>query len=143
MKLTILSFNGESFKSEKVVSVTMMTWVGEITVLDKHAPLITSLKPSTMYIVVKDENGIERRDDFAIGSWVVEVRNSEVKIMADMLIDIEDVDIEKAEHARTRAMELMAKYKDSKDRVDMEKFIEAEDMLLKSIAQLKLYDLKK
>jgi len=63
--------------------------------------------------------------------------------MADMLIDIEDVDIEKAEHARTRAMELMAKYKDSKDRVDMEKFIEAEDMLLKSIAQLKLYDLKK
>ena len=143
MKLTILSFNGESFNSEDVVSVTMMTWVGEITILDKHAPLITSLKPSTMYIVVKDENGIKRRDDFAIGSWVVEVRNSDVKIMADMLVDIEDVDIEKAEHARARALELMAKYKDSKDRMDMEKFIEAEDMLLKSIAQLKLYDLKK
>jgi hypothetical protein len=37
----------------------------------------------------------------------------------------------------------MDKYKQSKDRVDMEKFIEAEDMLLKSIAQLKLYEVKK
>jgi hypothetical protein len=37
----------------------------------------------------------------------------------------------------------MDKYKHAKDRVDMEKFIEAEDLLLKSIAQLKLYDLKR
>jgi len=63
--------------------------------------------------------------------------------MSDMLIDIEDINIHQAEHARTFAMELMEKYKDSKDRIDMERFIEAEDMLLKSIAQLKLYDLKK
>jgi hypothetical protein len=63
--------------------------------------------------------------------------------MSDMLIDIEDISIEQAEHARIFALELMQKYKDSSDRMDMERFIEAEDMLLKSIAQLKLYDLKK
>jgi hypothetical protein len=32
----------------------------------------------------------------------------------------------------------MEKYKESKDRVDMERFIEAEDMLIKSIVDLKL-----
>jgi len=34
----------------------------------------------------------------------------------------------------------MEKYRDSNDKMDMEKYIEAEDMLLKSIAQLKLSD---
>lgn len=143
MNLQILSFNGESFSSKKVVSITLMTGVGEITILENHTALITSVKPSTMHIIVKDENGFERRDDFAVGSGVVEVMNSNVKIMSDMLVDVEEVNVDKAEQARNEALALMEKYKDAKDRVDMEKFIDAEDMLLKSIAQLKLYDLKK
>ncbi|MDD3793776.1 MAG: ATP synthase F1 subunit epsilon [Candidatus Gracilibacteria bacterium] len=140
MKLKILSFSGESFSSDNVVSATMMTAIGEITILDNHSPLLTSIKPSTMYVIYKDESGNEKRDDFAIGKGVVEVSNSEVKVMADMLIDIEDLDVEAAERARTKAIELMEKYRDAKDKLDMEKFIEAEDMLLKSIAQLKLSD---
>lgn len=142
MDLKILSFNGESFHSDRVVSVTLMTWRGEITILDRHSPLLTSVKPSTMFLVLKDENGITRRDDYAIGSGVVEVRNSKVKIMSDMLVDIEEVDYDKATQAREKALALMEKYKDSKDRMDMERFIEAEDMLLKSVAQLKLYNMK-
>jgi len=63
--------------------------------------------------------------------------------MSDMLIDIEDLDKDKAERAKQEAVDLMEKYKDAKDRVDMEKFVEAEDLLLRSIAQLKLYDIKK
>ena len=63
--------------------------------------------------------------------------------MADMLIDVEEVDVDQAEQAKKRALALMEEFKHAKDRVDMEKFIEAEDMLLKSIAQLKLYDLRK
>ncbi|NUJ97311.1 F0F1 ATP synthase subunit epsilon [Candidatus Gracilibacteria bacterium] len=143
MNVKILSFNGEAFVSNNVISLSLMTGLGEITILEKHAPLITSIRPSTMYLIIRDENGVERRDDFAIGSGVVEVKDSQVKIMSDMLIDIEDVSIHEAEHARTFALELMQRYKDSSDRMDMERFIEAEDMLLKSIAQLKLYDLKK
>ncbi len=142
MKLKILSFSGESFSNNNVVSITLKTKVWEATILDNHAPMIASIKPSVLFIKFKDENGVEHRDDFAVGAWVVEVKDSEVKVMADMLVDIEEVDYDEAEKARLRALELMQKYKHSKDRVDMEKFIEAEDMLLKSIAQLKLYDLK-
>lgn len=142
MKLRIISFSGESFSSDTVSSVTLMTGIGEITVLENHAPLLTSIKPSTMYVVFKDAKGVEKRDDFAIGRWVVEVSGNEVKVMADMLVDIEDLDLDAAERARAQAVALMEKYRDSNDKVDMEKYIEAEDMLLRSIAQLKLGDVK-
>lgn len=143
MKLKILSFGGQSFSHDKVVSITLMTRMWEITVLDNHSPLITAIKPGTLYVIYKDANNMDIRDDFAVGSGVVEVSNSEVKVMSDMLVDIEDLDINSAERAKQEALELMEKYKNAKDRVDMEKFIEAEDQLLRSIAQLKLYDLKK
>ena len=143
MKLKILSFSGENFKHDDVISVTVMTKSGEITILDKHSPMIASIEPCVLYTKYKDENGIEQREDFAIGSGVVEVHDSEVKVMADMLIDVEEVDLDQAEQAKARALEIMEQFKHSKDRIDMEKFIEAEDMLLKSIAKLKLYDLKK
>ena len=58
MKLKILSFEWESFLNEKVISVTMLTWIGEITVLEDHEPLMTYVEPSTLYVVFKDENGI-------------------------------------------------------------------------------------
>ena len=141
MKLKILSFAGESFSSDNVKSVTLMTTSGEITILSNNVPLLTNMKPSTMYITYMDGK-IEKRDDFAIWSGVAEVSNNEVKIMADMLVDVADLDVEKAERARLDAIALMEKYRDSKDKVDMEKFIEAEDLLYRSIAQLKLGELR-
>ena len=143
MKLKILSFSGENFSHEEVISVTVMTKSGEVTILDKHSPMIASIEPCVLYIRYKDENNIDQREDFAVGSGVIEVNDSDVKVMADMLIDVEEVDLNQAEQAKARALELMEQYKHAKDRVDMEKFIEAEDMLLKSIAKLKLYDLRK
>ncbi len=140
MKLKIFSFSWESFSSDQVVSATLMTSIWEITLLDNHAPLLTSIKPSTMYVIFKDDNWVEKREDFAIWKWVVEVSDNSIKVMADMLVDIDDLDTEAAERAREQAVKLMEKYKDSKDKVDMERFVEAEDMLLKSIAQLKLND---
>ncbi len=66
MELKILSFSGESFNHDGVISATLMTALGEITVLNNHSPLLTSVRPSTMYIIYKDKNGVEYRDDFAI-----------------------------------------------------------------------------
>ena len=141
MKLKILSFAGKAFSSNAVKSVTLMTTSWEVTILKDHTSLLTSMKPSTMYITYMDEKK-EKRDDFAIWSGVVEVNDNNIKIMVDMLVDIYDLDVEKAERARKDAVALMKKYRDSKDKVDMEKFIEAEDMLYKSIAQLKLSEIR-
>jgi len=59
-----------------------------------------------------------------------------------MLISVDDVDVDAAEKARADAEATMKKYKDAKDKIDMDKFIQAEDMLLKSVAKLKLGRLK-
>ena len=142
MKLSIISFDWKKIEKYNVISVTLMTKSWEITVLENHEPLITSVKPSTMYFVYKDENNIENRDDLAIWNWVVEISGSKVKIMVDMLVDIEDLDIDHVKRAKIEAEKLMKKAKEQKDKIDMEHFIELEDQLLKSIASLKLYEIK-
>lgn len=142
MKLEILSFNWKLFKSHSVISVTAMTKMWEITVLENHSSLITSLKPSVLKIIHTDENNIKQEEYFAIWGGILEVAHSSMKILIDMLVTIDEIDLNLAEKAKQKAIELMETYKNSKDKVDMEKFIEAEDMLLKSVAQLKLWSLK-
>ena len=142
MKLEILSFTWNLFRSEDVEQVTAMTKVGEITILDNHAPLVTVLKPSIISIIYTNEAWVKSEKDFAIGWWVLEVSNSSVKVLIDMLVSVDDVDVDAAEKAKKEALEIMEKFKDAKDKVDMDKFIEAEDMLLKSVAKLKLSELK-
>ncbi len=142
MKLEILSFTWNLFKSEKVEQVTAMTKTGEVTILDNHTPLVTVLKPSIISIIYTDEAWVKSEKDFAIGGWVLEVSNSTVRVLIDMLVSIDDVDVDAAEKAKKDALAMMEKFKDAKDKVDMEKFIEAEDMLLKSVAKLKLSEIK-
>ena len=143
MKLEILSFTWNLFRSETVEQVTAMTKVWEITILDNHTPLVTVLKPSVISIVYIDESWVKSKKDFAIGWWVLEVSDSSVKVLIDMLVSIDEVDVDAAEKAKKDALAMMEKYKDAKDKVDMEKFIEAEDMLFKSVAKLKLSDISK
>ena len=140
MKIEILSFTWNLFKSDTVEQVTAMTKVWEVTILKNHTPLVTVLKPSIVSVIYTDESWVKTEKDFAVGGWVLEVSNSNIKILIDMLVTVDDVDIDKAEEAKKHALALMEKYKDAKDEVDMEKFIEAEDMLLKSVAKLKLGD---
>lgn len=142
MKLEILSFNWKLFKSEQVSSVTAVTKAWEITVLNNHTPLITALKPSVLKVVHIDENNISKEEHFAIWWGLLEVANSNMKILIDMLVSVDEVSSDAALEARKKAEEMMEKYRNSKDKVDMERFIEAEDMLLKSIAQLKLSEIK-
>ena len=138
MQIEILSFTWNLFRSDTVESVTAMTKVWEITILEWHTPLVTVLNPSIISIVYLDDSWIKTEKDFAVWGWVLEISNSSVKILIDMLVSVDTVDIEHAEKAKKEALAMMEKYKDAKDKVDMEKFIAAEDMLLKSVAQLKL-----
>ncbi len=131
------------FSSEDVVSATLMTWIWEITILDNHSPLLTSIKPSTMFVIYKDSKWVEKRDDFAIWRWVVEISNNSVKVMADMLVDIEDLDTEAAERARENAIKLMENIEILKIKWIWKNLLKLKILLLKSIAKLKLSDTRK
>ena len=142
MKLKIFSFSWGSFTSDSVVSVTFMSSVWEMTILENHSPLLTSVVPSNISVIYLNDSKEKVEEDFAIWKWIVEVSDDWTKIMTDMLVDMEQIDVEEAEKARQRAIELMEKYKNSQENVDMEQYIEAEDLLLRSVAQLKLHNLK-
>ena len=142
MKIEILSFTWNLFKSDNVESVTAMTKVWEVTILENHTPLVTVLNPSIISIVYTD-NGKKIEKNFAVWGWVLEVSNSTVKVLIDMLVTVDDLNVDEAKNAKKEALALMSKYKDSKDKIDMDNFIAAEDMLLKSLAKLKLSDLDK
>lgn len=139
MKLRIYSFSWENFISENIYSVTFMTSDWEITILENHSPLLTNLKPSDLNIVFKNEDWRTKSENFAIWKGIVEVSVNDVKIMTDMFLEMWKINVEEAESAKQKAIELMKKY--SEWTINMEKYIEAEDMLLKSLAQLKISDL--
>jgi F0F1-type ATP synthase epsilon subunit len=66
MKLKILSFSGENYINDTVISVVVMTKSGEVTILDNHSPMIASIEPCVLYTKYMDKNNIEQREDFAV-----------------------------------------------------------------------------
>ena len=77
---------------------------GEMGVLPKHAPVLTTLK----YGVVKVRMG-GKEDVFTVAGGVAEVQPDIVTILADAAENVEEIDVARAEAARKRAEETLAK----------------------------------
>jgi len=96
---------------DEIIQVTIPTADGEITVLANHIPLISVLKGGEMKI--KDKNG---EHVMAIAGGFLEIKgNNEIVILADNAERAGDIDLERAEQARQRAIEQMEKAKDIED----------------------------
>ncbi|HVC80953.1 MAG TPA: F0F1 ATP synthase subunit epsilon [Chloroflexota bacterium] len=80
---------------------------GEIGILPRHIPLITTLKPGELRVRRGQEEQL-----FAVGGGFLEVRNieqgSEVIILADSAERAEDLDAVRAEEAKKRAQQFLA-----------------------------------
>lgn len=82
-----------------VEQITLPTMDGEITILQNHIPLVSVLRAGEMHVV---KNGDEI--PMAIAGGFIEVQpDSNVEILADAVERIEEIDLERAEAARTRA----------------------------------------
>jgi len=77
---------------------------GEMGILPKHAPVLTTLK----YGVVKIRKG-GKEEMFAVAGGVAEVQPDIVTVLADAAENVQDIDVERAETARKRAEEILAK----------------------------------
>lgn len=79
---------------------------GEMGILPHHAPVLTILK----YGVIKiRQNGKEEL--FAVAGGVAEVQPEVVTILADAAENVEEIDITRAQAARKRAEDALAKLK--------------------------------
>jgi F-type H+-transporting ATPase subunit epsilon len=77
---------------------------GEMGILPHHAPLLTTLK----YGIIKvREHGEETF--FTVAGGIAEIQPDIVTILADAAENVEEIDITRAESARKRAEEILAK----------------------------------
>ena len=76
---------------------------GELGILPRHAPLLTTLRPGPVSI----RNGPEETELF-VGGGFLEVLPDRVTILADVAERAEEISEESAEEARRRAQERLA-----------------------------------
>ena len=88
----------------EVDQVSLPTKKGEITILPNHIPLIAELEFGEL-LAKQGEEDIP----FAIWGGVVEIRDNQVIVLADVAEYAEDIMLEKVEEAKKQAQDLMQK----------------------------------
>ena len=77
---------------------------GEMGILSKHAPVLTTLK----YGIIKVRIG-GKEELFTVAGGVAEVQPDIVTILADAAENVEEIDVARAEEARKRAEEVLSR----------------------------------
>ncbi len=113
---------------DTIDALTLNTVSGEITILSNHMPLISVLEPGEMRIKKDDVETF-----MAVSGGFVQVQpNSNVVIMADTAIRVEDIDEEKIEEARKKAQDILTNKTTALEVAD------AEASLAHAMAQMKV-----
>lgn len=84
---------------------------GQLAILPRHAALMTTLDPGELVI-----RRAQQEESFAITGGFLEVRNDHVTILADSSEAAEEIDVTRAEQARTRAEERLRRYREQNAR---------------------------
>jgi F-type H+-transporting ATPase subunit epsilon len=87
---------------DEVNQATMPTQEGEITVLPRHIPLVSVLKPGEL-LLKKDKEEIP----IAVSSGLIEVGKNAITVLADTAEHAHEIDEQRAEEAKRRAEEMM------------------------------------
>lgn len=101
--------------------------LGEMGILPNHAPLLSSLR---LGIIKVRSQGKE--EDFTVSGGVIEVQPDLVTILADAAENVLEIDVARAEAAKTRAEEILAQGPGP----DMDTFLELEAALKRSNLRL-------
>ena len=130
MPLTLEIITGERrlLREEDVDEVVAPGSLGELGILPNHAPLITSLTAGELR--VKQGNGVE---EYFISGGFLEVHADEVTVLADAAEHGSEIDAERAEAARQRALQHLEQASDA-DRA------RAQAALVRSLQRLRVLE---
>ena len=101
LKLTIVSPEGELYSGEVDIVLAPGIW-GQLGILPHHSPLITQLAEGELRARVGDE-----AYSFAIHGGLMHVLPDEVTVLADVAERADEIDVERAEAARQRALRML------------------------------------
>jgi len=82
---------------------------GEFGVLHGHAPLVSELEPGVLRVFETGADGVRKEVHLAVGGGFVEVRGNYVHVFADSAELPDEIDLERAQMARKRAKERLAR----------------------------------
>lgn len=139
MKLTITSASGNILETQSFHRITLMTEMGEITVLPHHEPLLSAIRPGIMTIEY-DVDGKNTTTDFASGGGVINISPENITIVADMIEGGAALDdLEYIESQKKEAEALMRSYREENgDKIDPKRLTDLEYELLKYTAMHQL-----
>ncbi|MDQ4075241.1 MAG: ATP synthase F1 subunit epsilon [Chloroflexota bacterium] len=102
LALDIVSIERKVWEDEGLEMVLLPGSEGELGILPKHTPLLTALQPGVI-VIRKDGN----EELFAVGGGFADVRPNKVTVLARSAEYAEEIDVERAEAARERALKLL------------------------------------
>ncbi len=111
------TFKAEIVSPDRIVwsgeaqSVTFRTVEGSMGVLDKRAPIVTALDIAMMEVKTEKENL-----EFAVHGGLLRMNGEELIIVTDAAEKAEEIDLYRAEKAKQRAEDLLAKAKNDVER---------------------------
>ncbi|MBU2575710.1 ATP synthase F1 subunit epsilon [Patescibacteria group bacterium] len=112
---------------EQVDEVVADTKNGQITILARHTPLVSILKPGELIIRT------DKKDKpLAVAGGIIEMFDNTLVILADTAEHADEIDLERAEK---RAKDLVEKLKD-KERLDINTYKNLEYMLERDRARI-------
>ena len=129
LKLEIVTQERRVYSADDVEMVVAPGSEGEMGILPRHAPLITSLQEGVMRV----KRAAGREEVLAIHGGFMEVLPDQVTVLADAAERAEEIDLARAEEARQRAEELMKQRRE--DKVD---YVRVETALRRSLVRLKI-----
>ena len=98
LSLNIVTAQRAVLERDDVTKLVVPAAEGQITILPKHAALLTALGVGELLVYTND-----RLDAFAIHGGFMQVLNDQVSVLADAAERAEDIDTARAEAARERA----------------------------------------
>lgn len=100
---------------QKVESVTVPTGNGQIGILPRHAPLISTLRPG---MLTYSYDG--KTDTIVVSGGFVEVKDDNVSILADIAENRDEIDIESAKTERESAQKVLGSWSGTEAEFEIE-----------------------
>ena len=134
MHLRLLSTTHTIVDSDQIVSVTLTTVDGVITVLTNHEPIIGAVVPCVL--VVRFVGGQE--DRYAVGGGALETAGLNTTILVDMAQDEFSLTPENIEKRHAELSAEIARYRAEHGTTDMDHLIQLEEEYLRESAKMQL-----
>lgn len=109
LKLSIVTPIKKVVTDLEIESVTIPAYNGELTILDQHSSLITTLDTGILKYKAKGQTEIQ---SLAISWGYCEILDAEISVLAETAESKEEIDMNRAQLAMEKAVEMMAQSDD-------------------------------